>query len=304
MTSETRYIDLVKADTTTDFTVLYPRSHNIQYDVQHRNGQFYVRSNRDDARNFKIIRTPVQDKNSVPETIIVPHSDAQSIERMELFADHMVLWVLEDGLRSIIVVDLDPDDADSNEAPLHSLKFDAQVYSLMPGTLARDDERLHRRFNAIGFTFTNSSFLSPPTVWEYNMAERETRLLARAADGSRANAAEYTEKRIYVPVSSSSAEYTTVSIVAKTASLSVSPPSPLLLAVDGARGDPQMSGFDPALFSLLDRGVTVAIVNPWTSRERWRGRAVVEVRRVLGELVKTGYAERGRIAVYARGEVS
>lgn len=304
MTSETRYIDLVKADTTTDFTVLYPRSHNIQYDVQHRNGQFYVRSNRDDARNFKIIRTPVQDKNSVPETIIVPHSDAQSIERMELFADYMVLWVLEDGLRSIIVVDLDPDDADSNEAPLHSLKFDAQVYSLMPGTLARDDERLHRRFNAIGFTFTNSSFLSPPTVWEYNMAERETRLLARAADGSRANAAEYTEKRIYVPVSSSSAEYTTVSIVAKTASLSVSPPSPLLLAVDGARGDPQMSGFDPALFSLLDRGVTVAIVNPWTSRERWRGRAVVEVRRVLGELVKTGYAERGRIAVYARGEVS
>ncbi|RUP52258.1 hypothetical protein BC936DRAFT_149827 [Jimgerdemannia flammicorona] len=303
-TSETRYINLSQSSPSSNFTIMYPRVANIKYDLQHRNGQFYVRTNRDNSPNYKIIRTPAEGELPPPQTILVQHSDDRFIERMELFADHLVLWVVEDESRSIVVVDLEPEDAESHEVLVHSLRFEAEIYSLMPGTITHDGDRLYRRFDATTFTFTNSSFLSPPTVWEYDMDEHEAKQLARAND-VKIDAGEYTELRIRVPASSTSTststDYIPVILVTKTSLLSISPPSPLVLSIGSISGDVRLLGFDPTVFSLLDRGVAFAIVQ-LRGAERWRGTAVMDVRRVLGELVKTGYAERGRIAVYARGE--
>ncbi len=84
---------------------MLPRQPDHEYDVDHRNGLFYIRSNKG-AKNFRVVTAPVTDPSEKNWKEFVAHRPAVKIEHISLFADHAVLSEWENGLQQLEVVEL------------------------------------------------------------------------------------------------------------------------------------------------------------------------------------------------------
>jgi oligopeptidase B len=118
--------------------VLIPRSVGIMYDVDHRQSQFYIRTNHK-APNFKIVQISVdqllKDHHLGSAKTLVDTSDTKLIEKMQIYETFMVLWVREDGLRQMEVHHFEKKET-TRLSFHHSTIPSSFVYSLVPGTVS------------------------------------------------------------------------------------------------------------------------------------------------------------------------
>src|SRR5262249_48820566 len=70
--------------------VLLPREEGHEYDVDHRDGQFYIRTNRD-AKYFRLVAAPADDPSPPNWKELVPHRPGVALEDVNLFRGHAVL---------------------------------------------------------------------------------------------------------------------------------------------------------------------------------------------------------------------
>ena len=101
--------------------VILPRQPEHEYDVDHRNNTFYIRTNKG-AKNFRIVTAPVNDPSEKNWKEFVAHRPAVKLDGISLFADHAVLSEWENGLQQLEVVDFKTDKR-------HHIKFPEPVYS-------------------------------------------------------------------------------------------------------------------------------------------------------------------------------
>ncbi|KAJ3287899.1 hypothetical protein HK104_008411, partial [Borealophlyctis nickersoniae] len=314
--------------------VLFKRSPECLYDVEHRNGYFYIRTNAGGAVNFQIVRIQSTDVSSnltiedlatspadyKAETIL-GHSPIRFIEKIEMFTEHLVIWARENGLREFLVVDLTV--AKISPLPIKFYNPDddetSQVFSVVPGTAEDMDARLYRRFNSTCLTFTNSSLTKPGGVWAYDMVTGVTStLVEREVAGYDSHS--YRETRLWAPTASNGDIKIPISVVwkpsegdRKTKDVNMAPPSrrPLLLFAYGAYGGTLETPFTPSYFPLLDRGFAVAICHPrgdvdmggaWYTSGKYADKknTFLDVRDCMDALVRMGVTSRGKIAVYGR----
>ena len=85
-----------------------PRQPEHEYDVDYRDGLFYIRTNKG-AKNFRIVTAPVNDPSEKNWKEFVAHSPAVKIEGISLFADHAVLSEWENGLQQLEVINFKTD---------------------------------------------------------------------------------------------------------------------------------------------------------------------------------------------------
>ena len=68
---------------------MLPREKGHKYSVEHRDGLFYIRTNRD-AKNFRLVTAPVSSPSPANWKELLPHRADVLLKGVELFQDYLV----------------------------------------------------------------------------------------------------------------------------------------------------------------------------------------------------------------------
>ena len=238
--SEVRYIDAAHPEQS--YKVLLPREAKHRYYVNHRGDQFYIRTD-EGAKNFRLVTAPVSDpkKNNWKE--VIPHRKETMLEGVDLFANYLVAYERENGLQKMRVTDL-------RNNQTHYIDFPEPVYSAFASSNAE--------FNTSTLRFSYVSFITPSSVFDYDMETRKRTLLKQTEVLGGYDPAAYQSERVYATASDGTR--IPVSLVYKK-DLKRDGKRPMLLQGYGAYGISSNVAFSSNRLSLLDRGVVFAIAH-------------------------------------------
>ncbi|KAF9098967.1 hypothetical protein BGX27_000700 [Mortierella sp. AM989] len=187
---------------------------NVMYKVEHHSGHFYLCTNHGNATNFKVLRFPVDYTTggldtsifstrstvegalfgNAEEDVVIAHDPEEYLERFEVFIEHFVAWIWRGGLQEIrIYLAPRPGDAQA-EFPLTEAQRirpynkETKVGTLMPGNVRHGEQRLFRDFFSTTLRYSNSSFIHPWALFEYDMHSVSDMPLGRDDDEKQRNA--------------------------------------------------------------------------------------------------------------------
>ncbi len=158
-----------------------PRIEGLEYDVDHRGDQFWIRTNLE-AQNFKIMTTSLTQTGKEHWEEFIPHQADVYSSQWHLFKDYLVLVEREKGLPQIRIWNF-------AKAKSHLVQFKEAAYSVSLGT--------NNQYKTDELRLSYSSPIVPPSVLEYNMATKKTKTLkSRKVTGHLA--AHYVCERVWV----------------------------------------------------------------------------------------------------------
>jgi len=245
-TSEWRFLDADHPDG--EFEVVMPRRHEIEYDVAHRDGRFYLTTN-DGGDNFRVVRAAAGPVVPGEWEEVVPHRERVKVEGVMLFRHHMVVREREAGLRRLVVrAFAEEGDGFAGE---HQVSFPDAAYAVWPGENPEFDSDLLR--------FTYMSLTTPRSVYDYRLDERTRTLLKRQEVLGGYDPADYESLRLYARAGDGTA--IPVDLVHRRGVVRDGA-NPLLLYAYGSYGSSLDPWFDSERVSLLDRGFVYAMAHP------------------------------------------
>src|SRR5204862_5849078 len=100
--SEARYLAADRPQEA--WTVILPRENEHKYSVEHRDGLFYIRTNKG-AKNYKLVTAPVANPAPANWTDLIPHRPNVLLENEAVFQNHLVYQEREAGLPRLSVYD-------------------------------------------------------------------------------------------------------------------------------------------------------------------------------------------------------
>ncbi|HYI07677.1 MAG TPA: S9 family peptidase [Thermoanaerobaculia bacterium] len=241
-TSEIRFIPAGKPQTAP--VVMVARKTDHKYYPEHRGGRFYFMTN-DSGINYRIATAPVGKFAQSQWKELVRYRKNVFIEDFDLFKDHMVLSVREGGLDQLEIYDLRGD-----TPKMTRVKFPEPAYGLSGSANAEFDTKKYR--------FTYQSFVTPSSVYEYDVDSERQTLLKRTEVLGGYDPEKYKVERFFVTARDGAK--VPVALVHRR-DLDPRKKNPLLLYAYGSYGSSQDDGFNSNRFSLIDRGVTFAIAH-------------------------------------------
>jgi oligopeptidase B len=231
------------ADTpTAPLTLLLPRAQDIEYDVDDRGGEFWIRIN-DTGRNFRLVRAPrdqASDRSAWVE--ITPHRTDTMLEGVDLFAQFWVAVERRDGLARLRVT--------VDGAGDHEIEFPEAVWDAWPG--------MNAEWTATRYRFGYTSLITPSSVFEYDPRARTRELLKQQEVLGGYDATRYVTERLFA----TAADGTRIPIsLVKRRDLPRDGSAPGFLEGYGSYGIPYPIAFSSSKLSLLERGVVLAIAH-------------------------------------------
>src|SRR5258708_26927991 len=170
--SEVRYL---RADQPAgEFQLIAAREDNHEYYVDHHpglaanptDGLFYIRTN-SGGRTFRLVTAAVSNPRRELWREIIPNRPEVMVAAAEVFRTHLVLFEREGGLPFLRIVDLTADAPSALEAS-HRIEFDEPAYN------ASISE--NREFGVSHLRFQYESFVTPRSVFDYDVRTRERTL--------------------------------------------------------------------------------------------------------------------------------
>lgn len=241
LSTEYRFLEADKPDG--DFQVFLPRRREHEYRVDHYGDHFYVITNHN-AKNFRLMRTPVSRTGMENWEEILPHRQDVLLEDIEIFRDYLVVSERRNGLIQLRIRPW----SGSEE---HYVDFGEPAYVASPVN--------NYEFDTPWLRFSYSSMTTPPSVYDYNMATRERKLLKREEVLGGFNAANYQTERIYARAPDG--VQVPISLVYRKDRFRKDGANPLLLYGYGSYGASMDARFDAFRISLLDRGFVYALAH-------------------------------------------
>ncbi|HRX51045.1 MAG TPA: S9 family peptidase [Candidatus Krumholzibacteria bacterium] len=220
--------------------VLLPRERDHEHAVDHLDGHWYIRTNKD-ARNFRLVRAPEADPSAWED--VVPHRDDVLFMRAVLFHDWIAVLERRDGLRRLRVID-------RATGVSREIDLGETAYAIWTADNREPDSHLLR----LGY----ESMTTPESTYDYDMRTGETTLLKRDVVVGDFDPARYVTERLMIPARDGA--LVPVSLVRRT-DTPVDGTAPLLLYGYGSYGASMEPSFSSARLSLLDRGFTYAIAH-------------------------------------------
>ena len=145
---------LKSTDTKGNFTIIKPREKDFFYEIDHYGEHFYIKTNKDGAKNFKIMKAPVTNLATSNWTDVIPHDENILIEYFEIFKNHLVVGMRKNGLNQLWIKKWDGSEE-------HFIDFGEPTYSAAINNNFEYDTEIVR--------YIVNSFKTPPTVIDYNM---------------------------------------------------------------------------------------------------------------------------------------
>jgi oligopeptidase B len=243
-TSEMRYLPVDKPDG--ELKLLLPRKENHEYYIDHLGDNFYIRTN-DQGKNFRLVTAPVGDPSSKNWKEIIPHRKEVMLEDVDCYAGHYIAVERENGLPKFHVTDL-------KSGKSHEIEFQDPVYVAYPGANAE--------FNTTVFRYNYESFITPNSVYDYDVVTRKRELRKQQPVLGGYNQELYKSERVYA--TASDGVKVPISIVYKKDPKhdGQRPQNgPMLLEGYGSYGISNDVDFSSNRLSLLDRGVIFGIAH-------------------------------------------
>ncbi|WP_421695821.1 S9 family peptidase [Aestuariivirga sp.] len=249
-TSELWLIDAAKPDEAP--RLVAAREAGIEYDIEHRGEQFFIRTNEGGAEDYKLVTAPVNDPRKENWIDLVPHRPGIFIVSYIVLQDWLIRMERENALPRIVVRSLLTGEE-------HAIAFDEEAYSLGFGEM--------REFETDTLRFTYSSPTTPAQVYDYDMRSR-TRILRKQQEvPSGHHPSHYVTRRLFAPAHDGETIPITL-LYARDAKLDGS--EPLWLYGYGSYGISMPAGFNTNILSLVDRGFIYAIAHIRGGQEKGR----------------------------------
>lgn len=238
--SEARFLDA--SDPGGTFTVFYPRTMGLVYDVDHYNDKFYIRTNLD-APNFRLMECPLNKTSKENWQELIAHRPDVYLASFSLFKDHLVLSERKEGLMNLRIIN------QKNKAE-HYIQFDEPAYDAAVN--------VNPDFNTTLLRFSYESMITPASIYDYNMDTKARELKKQQEIVGGYNKEEYITERSFA--TARDGVKIPVSIVYKKG-IQKNGGNPVLLYGYGSYGNSTDATFDRDLLSLLNRGFVYAIAH-------------------------------------------
>jgi oligopeptidase B len=289
-TSEARYIPADQP--TAEWKVMEPRKQDVEYYPDHNGDFFYIRVN-DTGRNFRLVKAPVSDPRSRNWQEVVPQRANVMLDDTDFFKNYYVLYERENGLPQIRVTDL-------NSGQTRRIEFPEPAYGAF--------QYINREYETSKLRYTYQSFITPQSVFEYDMASGSSTLLKQKEVPGGYDRNRYQVEQI--EATASDGVKIPISVVhLKGAKLDGA--EPLYLYGYGSYGYPIDIFFSSNIFSMVDRGVVVAIAHIRGGGEM--GKAWHDAGRMMNKrttftdfiscaeyLVANGYGSKDKLVIEGR----
>lgn len=239
-TTEIHYLDANYPDH--DFQLVHPRTQGIEYAVEHHTDYFYIVTN-DAATNFKLVKTPIVKPAKENWQTIITHREDVMLSGVSLFANHLVIYERKGGLETARVQNLSTGEENSINFPEATYEF---------------SEGYNPEFNTHILRFNYTSFLTPHSVFDYDMQSNQRELKKEIEVLGGYDKTQYQSE--WLMATAEDGTQIPISIVYKQG-LKKDGKNPLLLTGYGAYGYPYFASFSSNRLSLLDRGIIFAIAH-------------------------------------------
>ncbi len=256
LSSEIRFLD---ADNPCgEFKIFQKRQDDMLYGIGHYEDHFYILTNADGAKNFKVMKTPVDKTEKENWVELISHRDDVLIEDFDLFADFLVIEERHQGLVKIRVMTWDTIESHvdtygrmyQKEITDYYIDFGEPTYTAYSAGCPDFDSHLLR--------YGYNSMTTPASLYEYDMIKREAVLLKRQEIVGGYEPSDYVTERHFAP--SHDGVMVPISLVYKKG-LKRDGSNPLVLYGYGSYGSSMDAYFSSARLSLLDRGFVWAIAH-------------------------------------------
>lgn len=256
LSSEVRFLD---ADNPfDDFKIFQERQNNHLYGVGHYEDNFYILTNADGARNFKIMKTPVAKTEKENWIEIIPHRDDVLLEDFDLFSEFLVMEERKEGLVRIRIMSWQALESRVETHGSLSSNCDTDFYidfgepTYTAYSLGNPD------FDSHMLRYGYNSMTTPASLFEFDMKNKTSVLLKRQEVVGGYEPSDYVTERLYAP--SHDGVMVPISLVYKKG-LEKNGDNNLVLYGYGSYGSSMDPYFSSVRLSLLDRGFVWAIAH-------------------------------------------
>ena len=241
MSSETRMIDASKPSD--PFKVFQPRLKDVLYYVTPLADRFLIRTNKDDAKNFKLMECPLSATSAASWKEVIPVRSDVLLQDVEEFKDFLVINERKDGLVKLRVRNL----KDHSE---HYIDFGEPAYSANFGA--------NPEYNSTSLRYGYTSLTTPSSTYDYDLSLHVKTLKKQQEVLGGYDPKEYVTERLYA--TAKDGVRVPISLVYKKG-LKKEGKAPLLLYGYGSYGASMDASFGSTRLSLLNRGFVFAIAH-------------------------------------------
>jgi oligopeptidase B len=239
-TTEVRYIPADQP--LAEWKALEPRKQDVEYYPDHSGDFIYIRVN-DTGRNFRLVKASISDPSKKNWQEVIPQRADVMLDDIDFFKSYYVLSEREKGLPQIRVCDLRNDECKHIDFPEPAYVSYSYV---------------NREFDTAKFRYGYQSFITPQSVFEYDMAGGGSTLLKQKEVPGGYDRTRYQVERIYA--TASDGVKVPISVL-HLKGVKLDGKGPIYLTGYGSYGIPYDIGFNSNLFSLVNRGVVAAVAH-------------------------------------------
>ena len=239
-TTEARYLRSDQPGA--NFRVFLAREKKHKYDIDHREGLFYIRTNKN-AKNYQIMTAPESDPSPANWKVFVAHQSDVLVQGIDLFENYGVVLEKSKALNGIRILDF-------RTGQWHSMTFPEPVYSAFPGGNPEYDTHM--------FRYSYTSMITPASVFDYDMDTRKATLLKQQEVLGGYDPTQYVSERQWATVRDGTK--VPLSVVYKKG-FHRDGTAPLFLYGYGSYGAGTPATFSSQRLSLLDRGMVYVIAH-------------------------------------------
>ena len=271
------------------FTVLAPRERDVEYQADHLDGRWVIRTNEGKAANFKLMTAPSDATSRKQWKEWVGHRDDVFIEGFELFDGFTAVAERSDGLERLRLLKQDGKE--------EYVKADEPAYAMGLSVNSEHDTPWLR--------YSYTSLTTPGTTYETNVLTGERKLLKREPVIGY-DPEKYVTERVWA--TARDGVKVPVSLVYRKG-FEKNGKAAMLQYAYGSYGSSTDPRFNGPVVSLLDRGMVYAIAHIRGGQEmgrKWyddgklfhKKNTFTDFIDVTDDLVKQGYAAKDRVAAY------
>jgi oligopeptidase B len=288
-TNEYRY--LPADEPTAEMRLIAPRIDDEEYYPEHRVGLFYIRTN-DTSKNFRLVSASVEEPGREHWSEV--YAADVPLEDFDLFATFCAISERKLGLPTLTVYEFDA----AALVNAREIAFPEATYTAQ--------SNVNREFDTRVFRYSYTSLVSPASIFEYDLASGESKLLKRQEVPGGFDASRYGSERLWVEAEDG--VKVPVSLVYRHDLFKRKGTNPLYVYGYGSYGYALPVGFNPSRLALLDRGVVMAYAHIRGGGElgdAWHDAGKMMVKRntftdfiaVTEHLFREGYGAPDRVAI-------
>ena len=244
-TTEFRYLRATEPEK--DFAVFLPREKKHRYYVDHRENEFFIRTNRStngkELKDFEVAIAPDTMPGRQHWHTFVSHTPGTLIEDIEPFKDFLVVEDKTEALNRLRIYHF-------KESKWSSISFPEPVYSATAGA--------NPEYDAETFRYNYQSMTTPPSVYDYSVKKGTSTLLKRQEVPGGYDPNQYASERLWATARDGTK--VPISIVYKKG-FPRDGSGALFLYAYGSYGIGMSATFSSARLALLDRGMAYAIAH-------------------------------------------